>query len=35
MEEVACVLTAKDVPEDNRYGIPFQDQWALAEEKVL
>lgn len=35
MEGVVCVLTAKDVPGDNRYGIHFHDQWALAEEKVL
>jgi CO/xanthine dehydrogenase Mo-binding subunit len=34
MEGVACVLTAKDVPGKNLFGIAFQDQWALAEEKV-
>ncbi len=34
MEGVACVLTAKDIPGENLFGIAFQDQWALAEEKV-
>jgi nicotinate dehydrogenase large molybdopterin subunit len=34
MEGVACVLTAKDIPGVNRYGIAFQDQVALAEDKV-
>lgn len=34
MEGVACVLTAKDIPGRNLYGIAFQDQYALAEEKV-
>jgi CO/xanthine dehydrogenase Mo-binding subunit len=31
---VACVLTAKDIPGVNRYGIAYQDQVALAEDKV-
>ena len=35
MEGVVCVLTAKDVPGNNRFGIAFPDQWALAEKKVL
>ncbi len=34
MDGVACVLTAKDTPGINRYGIAFQDQSALAEDKV-
>ena len=34
MEGVACVLTAKDVPGSNRYGIAFADHYALAEGKV-
>ncbi len=34
MEGVACVLTAKDIPGINRFGIAFQDQVALAEDKV-
>jgi CO/xanthine dehydrogenase Mo-binding subunit len=34
MEGVASVLTAKDIPGINRYGIAFQDQYALAEDKV-
>ncbi len=34
MDGVACVLTAKDIPGINRYGIAFQDQSALAEDKV-
>ncbi|MEW6265103.1 MAG: molybdopterin cofactor-binding domain-containing protein [Thermodesulfobacteriota bacterium] len=35
MDGVACVLTAKDVPGDNRYGIAFADQWALSEDRVI
>ncbi len=35
MAGVVCVLTARDVPGNNRFGIAFPDQWALAEEKVL
>ena len=35
MEGVVCVLTAKDVPGNNRFGIAFPDQWALAEDKIL
>ncbi|MGD0627177.1 MAG: molybdopterin cofactor-binding domain-containing protein [Thermodesulfobacteriota bacterium] len=31
---VACVLTAKDISGVNRYGIAYQDQVALAEDKV-
>ena len=31
---VVCVLTAKDIPGLNRYGIAFQDQEALAAERV-
>jgi CO/xanthine dehydrogenase Mo-binding subunit len=31
---VACVLTAKDIPGVNRYGIAYQDQVALAQDKV-
>lgn len=34
MEGVACVLTSKDIPGKNLFGIAFQDQWALAENKV-
>jgi CO/xanthine dehydrogenase Mo-binding subunit len=34
MEGVACVLTARDVPGTNRYGIAFADHYALAEDKV-
>jgi len=34
MDGVACVLTAKDIPGINRYGIAFQDQDALVEKKV-
>ena len=34
MVGVACVLTAKDIPGDNRFGLYFQDQFALAEDKV-
>lgn len=34
MDGVACVLTAKDTPGINRYGIAFQDQYALVEKKV-
>ncbi len=34
MNGVACVLTARDIPGRNLYGIAFQDQSALAEEKV-
>ena len=34
MKGVACVLTAKDIPGVNRYGIAFQDQYALAEDRV-
>jgi CO/xanthine dehydrogenase Mo-binding subunit len=34
MEGVACVLTAKDIPGRNLYGIAFQDQPALAHDKV-
>lgn len=34
MEGVACVLTSKDIPGKNLFGIAFQDQWALAEDKV-
>jgi nicotinate dehydrogenase large molybdopterin subunit len=34
MKGVACVLTSKDVPGVNRYGIAFQDQYALAEDRV-
>jgi len=31
---VVCVLTAKDIPGVNRYGIAFQDQEALAADRV-
>ena len=34
MEGVACVLTADDIPGVNRFGIAFQDQCALAQDKV-
>lgn len=34
MEGVACVLTARDVPGHNRYGIAYGDHYALAEDKV-
>lgn len=34
MEGVASVLTAKDIPGLNRYGIAFQDQYCLVEDKV-
>ncbi len=34
MKGVVCILTAKNVPGLNRYGIAFQDQYALAEDKV-
>jgi CO/xanthine dehydrogenase Mo-binding subunit len=34
MEGVACVLTAKNIPGKNLYGIAFQDQQALAQDKV-
>ena len=34
MVGVACVLTAKDIPGNNRFGLYFQDQCALAEDKV-
>jgi CO/xanthine dehydrogenase Mo-binding subunit len=34
MEGVACVLTAKDIPGNNRFGLYYQDQCALAEDKV-
>jgi len=34
MNGVASVLTARDIPGRNLYGIAFQDQFALAEEKV-
>ena len=34
MKGVACVLTAKDVPGVNRFGIAFQDQEALVGEHV-
>ena len=34
MDGVACVLTSKDIPGKNLFGIAFQDQWALAEDKV-
>jgi len=34
MEGVACVLTAEDIPGVNRFGIAFQDQCALAQDKV-
>ena len=31
---VVCVLTAEDIPGINRYGIAFQDQYALAADRV-
>jgi len=34
MKGVVCVLTAKDIPGINRYGIAFQDQYALAVDRV-
>ncbi len=34
MDGVACILTAKDIPGRNLYGIAFQDQEALVESKV-
>ncbi len=34
IEGVACVLTAEDIPGVNRFGIAFQDQCALAQDKV-
>jgi nicotinate dehydrogenase large molybdopterin subunit len=34
LEGVVSVLTAKDIPGLNRYGIAFQDQFALADRKV-
>ena len=34
MAGVVCILTARDIPGINRYGIAFQDQVALAEDKV-
>ena len=34
MKGVVCVLTAKDISGVNRYGIAYQDQYALAEDKV-
>ncbi len=34
MKGVVAVLTAKDIPGINRYGIAFQDQYALAEDRV-
>jgi len=34
MKGVACVLTAKDIPGNNRFGLYYQDQYALAEGKV-
>ena len=34
IDGVVCVLTAKDIPGMNRYGIAFQDQYALAEDRV-
>jgi CO/xanthine dehydrogenase Mo-binding subunit len=34
MKGVVCVLAAKDIPGTNRYGIAFQDQYALAEDRV-
>ena len=32
---VACVLTSKDVPGNNRFGLYFQDHYALAEDRVI
>ncbi len=34
MKGVVCILTARDIPGVNRYGIAFQDQYALAEDRV-
>ncbi len=34
MKGVVCILTAKDIPGVNCYGIAYQDQYALAEGKV-
>lgn len=34
MDGVACVLTARDIQGHNQYGIAFQDQKALADDKV-
>src|SRR4030042_5780041 len=34
IDGVVSVLTAKDIPGVNRYGIAFQDQYALAEDRV-
>jgi CO/xanthine dehydrogenase Mo-binding subunit len=34
MKGVACVLTARDIPGKNLFGIAFQDQVALAEDRV-
>jgi CO/xanthine dehydrogenase Mo-binding subunit len=34
MKGVVCVLTAKDIPGINRYGIAFQDQEAIIQEHV-
>lgn len=34
MAGVACVLTAGDIPGINRYGIAYQDQVALAKDRV-
>jgi CO/xanthine dehydrogenase Mo-binding subunit len=34
MDGVACVLTAKDIPGKNLFGIAFQDQEALVRDKV-
>jgi CO/xanthine dehydrogenase Mo-binding subunit len=34
MDGVASVLTARDIPGRNLYGIAFEDQFALAEDKV-
>lgn len=34
MNGVACVLTARDIPGDNRFGLYYQDQYALAQDKV-
>ena len=34
MEGVACVLTAKDIPGKNLFGIAFQDQEALVEKHI-
>jgi CO/xanthine dehydrogenase Mo-binding subunit len=34
MTGVVCILTALDIPGVNRFGIAFQDQVALAEDRV-